>query len=128
MRRHADVALRRRHQRAGVVVDDGFAPQVAQKGAHRGELARRRRPRLPLLVKVGEKTAQRRSIEPRRIEIAFLDVGLRGRESDELRQIALVGADRVRRRIAVEREKFQERPEVFDHTNSGRCRDDFGTT
>src|SRR6185437_16560264 len=85
MRRHADVALWGRDQRAWIVVNDRFAAEVAQKGAHGCELARGGRPRLPLLVQVGEKAAQRGPIELRRIELALLQVGLRGGESDELR-------------------------------------------
>ena len=47
VRRHAHFALRRRHQRAGIGVDQRFALQVSQERAHGRELARRRGARLP---------------------------------------------------------------------------------
>ena len=92
-----------------------FAQQVAHEGPHRRELARRRAACLPLRVQLREEAAQCRPIELRRIQIALLQRRLGRHIADELRQIALVGAHRVRRRVAVQREKLQEVLEMFDH-------------
>jgi hypothetical protein len=49
MRRNAHFAFGRRHERRRILVEDLFAAQVLQKGAHRRELARRGRAREPWL-------------------------------------------------------------------------------
>ena len=72
VRRHADLALRRRDQRARIVLDELLPPQVAQERPDRGELARRGRPRLPARVQLGEKAADGVAIERRRLELARL--------------------------------------------------------
>src|SRR5207245_10532797 len=92
----------------------------ARKRTHRGQFRRGGRARQPLLVQLAEKAAQRRAIELRRLQIALLQIRISGDVADELREIALVGADGVRRRVAVVREKLQERLEVLDHRYVGR--------
>src|SRR5207253_2827675 len=90
-------------------------PEISQKGPNRSELPRRGRARLTLTMDVGEKGAERAPIEPRRIERRRVDAGCRRRVVEELREIALVGPDRVSRRVAVKREKLQERFELCVH-------------
>ena len=115
VRRHADVALRRRDERARIVVDQTFAAEVAEEGARGGQLARRGCAREPLLVEIAEETAQRETVELSGCELAHVDAGRRGRVREKLRQIAVVGAHGVRRRVAVKREMLQERFEMCGH-------------
>src|SRR6185369_5911125 len=110
-----DVPFRRGDERAGIVVDEPFAPQVAKERARRGELAGGRGPGELLLVQLAEEAPERLAIELGWLEIALLQIGLRGGVADELRQIALVGAHGVRRRVAIKSEKLQEAFEMFDH-------------
>src|SRR5262249_2882658 len=99
---------------------DRLASQILQERADGGELARRGRARVFLPETVGEEPAERLAIELRRREIGLRPIRLRRDEADELREIALVGAYRVRRRVAIEREKLQKRLEVVDHAVVGR--------
>ena len=117
MRRHADFALRRRHQRAGIVVDQPFAAEVAEKRARGRELARGRGARQAALVQLGEKAADAPAIEVRRLEGGALDAGGRGDVLEKLRQIALVRADRVRRGVAIKPEKLQKGFEMCVHAS-----------
>ena len=78
------------------------------EGADRRQLARRRRARVAALVEIAEECP----------DVAVVEVGRRrapiggardGREEgDELRQIALVGADRMRRGVLVEPQMVEE--------------------
>jgi hypothetical protein len=98
MNRHADFALRRRHQRPGIVVHESFATEVPEKRSGRRELARGGCARLAAVVQLRQKRSHRRPIEARGTELDPLDA-LDPREVfDQLRQVAFVGTDGVPRR------------------------------
>ena len=90
---------------AGIAVDQPFAPQVAARRSRTAdELARRRRARLPLRVQLGRGTPRiAATIEVRRRAARRACAGwpaaTSARNCDE---VALVGADGVRRDVAIE--------------------------
>src|SRR5919201_3995918 len=108
MRRHAHVALRRGDERARVVLDEPFAPEIAKKRPCRSELARCRCARLAPAMQFGKKAADGGAIEIDWVEIAAPDAGLARDVSDQLREIALVRAYRVRRRVPVQRKESEK--------------------
>ena len=112
MCRDAHLSLWCWHERARVAVDQLFSPEIAEKRAHGGQLARGGRARLPLLVKIGEKAAERGAIELTGIEVRALQTAPRRRVIEKLSEIALVGADGMCRRVAIKPEKLQKRLEM----------------
>ena len=71
-----------------------------------------------------EEAAKRRAIEPRRMEVALFQIRLRRGVADELRQVTLIGAHRVRRGVAVQPQVRDEVFEMMDHRPGDRS---FGT-
>src|SRR2546428_6736156 len=118
MRRHPDVALRRGDERAGVVVDRALAAEVSQKGANGGELPRRRRARLTLTMDLGEKGAERDTVQARGIELAAPDARTCGGVIEKLGQVAFVRAHRLCGGVEIKREKLKKRFEM--RVNSAR--------
>src|SRR5260221_14254440 len=108
MRRHAHVALRRRDEGSRIILDQLLAPEGTQERADGGELARSGRTRVPAAVKLREKPSDGGAIELWRPQLRSLDALPDRDEREKLREIALVGAHRVRRRVAIKPEKLQE--------------------
>src|SRR5205823_4822720 len=113
--RHTDVALRRRHQRAGISACQSLAPQIAEEGADRSQLARSGRSRVPQAVELGEKSTDGSAIELRRIEVRRPHAAGCSRAIEKLREVAFVGADGVRRRVAVEPKKLEKGLQMSVH-------------
>src|SRR5207302_556761 len=106
MRRHPHLALRRGNERARVALHLAFAPEVSQKRAHGGQLARRGGARLPPAVRVGKKRPDRLATEVRRTEIGARNARRGGSVDEKLREVAFVRAHGVRRRVAIKSEKL----------------------
>ncbi len=115
MGRHADFPLRRGHQGAGVVIDDRLAAQVPQKRAHGRELARGGRPRLATLVELADETPDRVAIKRGGPKRAHLQPLGRCDVREKLREIALVRAHGMHRRVAIQPQELQKRFEMRGH-------------
>ena len=74
--------------------------------------------RVPAAVKLREKPSDGGAIELWRPQLRSLDALPDRDEREKLREIALVGAHRVRRRVAIKPEKLQERAEMLVHPSS----------
>ena len=102
-------APRRADQRRRIALDHAFATQVPAERADRRELARRRRPRVAAVVQVGEKRADLLVVDVLRREVGATPSGRRGHEGEELREVRLVGAHGVQRRVLVQPEVLEKR-------------------
>ena len=102
-------------QRNGVAFDPSLAAHVARERPQRRELARHRRPCLPLPVQVGHERADRRKVDVGGLELAGLFSMMRRSEGEKLREVAVVRRDGVRRYVAIQPEKLKEGPELFFH-------------
>ena len=110
--RHAALHLRRREERARIVLQQALAAQVAREGAHRGELACGRRRRLPPFVGVREEIPHEPVAE---IGYPRFAAEMRGRELEELRQVAPVGAHGMPREVAVQAQVVEKRSKLLAH-------------
>src|SRR5213592_2186653 len=108
MRRHSNLALWCRNEHGRIGVDHLLATEISQEGADRRELARSGRTREPLLVKRAEKCTDRDAIERARRKLGSLDVARPGDVIEELREIAVVRTNRVRRHVAVQAQMLEE--------------------
>ena len=92
-----------------------LAAQIAQERAHGRKLARGGRPRLASLVELADEPTDGIPIERAGPQLARLHRGAGGRVREKLRQIALVRAHGVHRRVAIEPEKLEKRFQVRGH-------------
>ncbi len=97
-----------RHERRRIALDQALAPQVAREGPDRRDLARHRSPGDAARVQLGEEAAQAGERHVLRPEIDTAPARAGGDVREELRQVALVGADGVRRDGAVQRQELEE--------------------
>ena len=102
---------RDRHRRR-VVVEHVLAPQVAQERPHARELPRHRAPGPPGPVEGHQPPAHRRVVEIARLEPRDRDLPLRRQPGQELGDVAVVGAQGVRRHVAVELEVVEKGREM----------------
>ncbi len=101
-------AFRRADERRRIGVEKTFAPQVPAERADRGQLARRRGAGIPPPVQVGQELADAQEVEVRHRQVDTPAAGAAGEEREELREIAVVGADRVPRGVLVEPKMLEE--------------------
>ena len=100
-------------ERRRVASDLPFVAKVLAEGANRRELPGRRGAGVAALVQIAEERPDVRvdEVAGRQIGAALADGS--GQERQELREIAFVGADRVRRRVVVEGEVLEEAVELL---------------
>ena len=110
--------LRGADERGRITFEHTLAPQVAAEGANRGQLPRRRRFRVTPLVEIAEPGAGAEMIEVRRFELGDAAAGVRGEEDEILREIAVVGAHGVRRRVLVQPEILEKGFEVVSNQSA----------
>src|SRR6188474_2330176 len=120
MRRNLLFAFRTDSERRGIVLDPSFTTQVPAERAQRRQLARDRGPRVALPVQIGHEGADRSEIEMRRLErLDWHAPHLRG-ETEELRDVALVGGGCMSGGVAIQPEIFEKLAELLRHrANAG---------
>src|SRR5262245_47503441 len=128
MRRQMMILARRADQCRRIAVDLPFLPQVFPERANRGKFPRRRRSRVAALVQISKKRADVgvHEVGGRQVGTAPAEMGRQERQ--ELRHVALVRANGVRRGVVVEGEVLEIAVELFLHrvgagTESGRAGD-----
>src|SRR5258708_3972474 len=102
-------------QRGVMGREDALAPQVAAEGADGGELARRRRLRVPALVEIADEGAGAEVVEMDGRQLGDAPAEMHGEKGQILREIALVRAHRVRGGVLVQPEMFEKRFEVVSN-------------
>ena len=110
--RDAALEARRRHQRRRIALDQPLAPQVAREGPDRRDLARHRGPGDAARVQLGEEAAQAGQRHVLGPEVGAAPARAGRDVGEELRQVAVVGADGVRRDGAVQRQEVEEAGEL----------------
>ncbi len=110
------LALRRDDQQARIRFDQPFPLQVAQERAHGGQFPRRTRPGFSAAEELREKAADHRSRDVGRLQFGPRPLKLGRDIRRELRQISVVRAHRVRRRVAVQPQVGEEGAEKVFHS------------
>ena len=115
MRGQMMILPRRADQSRRVAVDVPLLPQVPAERPNPGELSRRGRPGIAALVQVAEEGPDVRVGEVVRCQVDALLPEMHHQKRQELRDVAFIGADRVRRRVVVEGEVLEKAVELFFH-------------
>src|ERR1051325_1511631 len=117
------LAFRRHDERRGIRFDKTLAAQVAEERAHRRYLARDRGARLLVAMERADKPADGIEVEVLRLQRAMF-AGVVAGKGDELRQIAFVGGDGMRRRVAIQADVVEKLAELFHRSRSSSARVD----
>mgnify|MGYP003439923449 CR=1 FL=1 len=115
VRGQALLALRRADEPGRIAFEDALAAKVAAERANRGQLARGRRPRVAAPVQVAEELADAQVVNIGHRQLRARAAAPRREKHQELRQVALVGADGVGREGALALEVGEEADDQSPH-------------
>src|SRR5688572_3499482 len=109
-------ASRRPHELCGIIRQSALSHQIPRERTQRRKTPGRRRSADSSIVQGLEESPNTVGIERSDWNATGLGPITRAQELDELRQIGVIGANRVRRGVSIELQKLEELPRrVFEH-------------